>query len=108
MFGAYLRTIGKRRSDSVSKSPGRPTRQRQVGVAAAALTKGQVNAVRAAFKAGARHHELPDSSGFRNRMYGRRWQPISQSGEGTQAADTDTVQSDLKPRIFASQASSGR
>jgi uncharacterized protein (DUF433 family) len=31
---------------------GRPTRQRQVGVAAAALTKGQVNAVRAAFKAG--------------------------------------------------------
>jgi hypothetical protein len=35
-----------------TKSPGRPTRQRQVGVAAAALTKGQVNAVRAAFKAG--------------------------------------------------------
>jgi DNA-binding CsgD family transcriptional regulator len=32
-----------------TKSPGRPTRQRQVGVAAAALTKGQV---RAAFKAG--------------------------------------------------------
>jgi hypothetical protein len=35
-----------------TKSPGRPTRQRKVGVAAAALTKGQVNAVRAAFKAG--------------------------------------------------------
>ena len=35
-----------------TKPPGRPTRQRQVGVAAAALTKGQVNAVRAAFKAG--------------------------------------------------------
>jgi hypothetical protein len=35
-----------------TKSPGRLTRQRQVGVAAAALTKGQVNAVRAAFKAG--------------------------------------------------------
>jgi hypothetical protein len=35
-----------------AKPPGRPTRQRQVGVAAAALTKGQVNAVRAAFKAG--------------------------------------------------------
>jgi hypothetical protein len=35
-----------------TKSPGRPTPQRQVGVAAAALTKGQVNAVRAAFKAG--------------------------------------------------------
>jgi hypothetical protein len=32
-----------------AKPPGRPTRQRQVGVAAAALTKGQVNAVRAAF-----------------------------------------------------------
>ena len=35
-----------------TKPPGRSTRQRQVGVAAAALTKGQVNAVRAAFKAG--------------------------------------------------------
>jgi hypothetical protein len=35
-----------------TKSLGRPTRQRQVGVAAADLTKGQVNAVRAAFKAG--------------------------------------------------------
>ena len=35
-----------------TKSPGRPTRQRQVAVAAAALTTGQVNAVRAAFKAG--------------------------------------------------------
>ena len=35
-----------------TKPPGRPTRQRQIGVAAAALTKGQVNAVRAAFKAG--------------------------------------------------------
>ena len=32
--------------------PGGPTRQRQIGLAAAALTKGQVNAVRAAFKAG--------------------------------------------------------
>jgi hypothetical protein len=31
---------------------GRPTRQRQIRVAAAALTRGQVNAVRAAFKAG--------------------------------------------------------
>jgi hypothetical protein len=35
-----------------TKPPGRPTRQRQIGLAAAALTKGQVNAVRAAFKAG--------------------------------------------------------
>jgi len=35
-----------------TKSPGRPARQRQVGVAAPALTKGRVNAVRAAFKAG--------------------------------------------------------
>jgi len=35
-----------------TKSPGRPTRQRQMRPAAAALTKGQVNAVRAAFKAG--------------------------------------------------------
>jgi hypothetical protein len=35
-----------------TKPPGRPTRPRQIGVAAAALTKGQVNAVRAAFKAG--------------------------------------------------------
>ena len=35
-----------------TKPPGRSTRQRQIGVAAAALTKGQVNAVRAAFKAG--------------------------------------------------------
>jgi hypothetical protein len=32
--------------------PDRPTRQRQIGLAAGALTKGQVNAVRAAFKAG--------------------------------------------------------
>jgi hypothetical protein len=32
--------------------PGRPTRQRQSGLVAAALTKGQVNAVWAAFKAG--------------------------------------------------------
>jgi hypothetical protein len=35
-----------------TKPPGSPTRQRQVGVAPAALTKGQVNVVRAAFKAG--------------------------------------------------------
>ena len=35
-----------------TKPPGRPTRQRQIRPAAAALTKGQVNAVRAAFKAG--------------------------------------------------------
>jgi hypothetical protein len=35
-----------------TKSPGRPSRQRQIGLPAAALTKGQVNAVRAAFKAG--------------------------------------------------------
>ena len=35
-----------------TKPPGRPTRQRQMRPAAAALTKGQVNAVRAAFKAG--------------------------------------------------------
>jgi hypothetical protein len=34
-----------------TKSPGRLTRQRQIGLAAAALTTGQVNAVRAAFKA---------------------------------------------------------
>ena len=35
-----------------TRLPGGPTRQRQIGLAAAALTKGQVNAVRAAFKAG--------------------------------------------------------
>ena len=35
-----------------TKPPGRQTRQRQIRPAAAALTKGQVNAVRAAFKAG--------------------------------------------------------
>jgi hypothetical protein len=35
-----------------TRLPGGPTLQRQVGLAAAALTKGQVNAVRAAFKAG--------------------------------------------------------
>jgi hypothetical protein len=35
-----------------SRMLGRPTLQRQIGLAAAALTKGQVNAVRAAFKAG--------------------------------------------------------
>jgi len=35
-----------------TRLPCGPTRQRQIGLAAAALTKGQVNAVRAAFKAG--------------------------------------------------------
>jgi hypothetical protein len=35
-----------------TRPPGGPTRQRQIGLAAAALTKGQVNAVRAAFEAG--------------------------------------------------------
>jgi hypothetical protein len=35
-----------------TRLPGGPTLQRQIGLAAAALTKGQVNAVRAAFKAG--------------------------------------------------------
>jgi hypothetical protein len=35
-----------------TRLPGGPTRQRQIGLAAAALTKGQVNAVRAAFEAG--------------------------------------------------------
>jgi hypothetical protein len=51
-----------------TKPLGRPTRQRQVGVAAVALTKGQVNAVRAAFKAGvtpariARQFEISQSN----------------------------------------------
>jgi hypothetical protein len=35
-----------------TKPPGRPTNQRQTGLTAAALTRGQVNAVQAAFKAG--------------------------------------------------------
>jgi hypothetical protein len=35
-----------------TKPPGRPTHQRQIRPAAASLTRGQVNAVRAAFKAG--------------------------------------------------------
>jgi hypothetical protein len=35
-----------------TKPPGRPTHQRQIGPAAASLSRGQVNAVRAAFKAG--------------------------------------------------------
>jgi hypothetical protein len=35
-----------------TKPPGRPTRQRQIRPAAASLARGQVNAVRAAFKAG--------------------------------------------------------
>jgi hypothetical protein len=35
-----------------TKSPGRPTHQRQIRPAAASLSRGQVNAVRAAFKAG--------------------------------------------------------
>jgi hypothetical protein len=35
-----------------TRLPGGPTLQRQIGLAAAALTKGQVNAVQAAFKAG--------------------------------------------------------
>jgi hypothetical protein len=34
-----------------TKSPGRPTHQRQIRPAAASLTRGQVNMVRAAFKA---------------------------------------------------------
>ena len=35
-----------------SRLSGRPTHQRQIGRVAAALTKGEANAVRAAFKAG--------------------------------------------------------
>jgi hypothetical protein len=35
-----------------ARPPGKLTRQRQIGLAASALTQGQVNAVRAAFKAG--------------------------------------------------------
>jgi len=35
-----------------TKPPGRPTHQRQIRPAAASLSRGQVNAVRAAFKAG--------------------------------------------------------
>jgi hypothetical protein len=35
-----------------TKSPGRPTHQRQIRPAAASLTRGQVTTVRAAFKAG--------------------------------------------------------
>ena len=37
---------------SPTSTPGRPTHQRQIRPAAASLTRGQVNAVRAAFKAG--------------------------------------------------------
>jgi hypothetical protein len=91
-----------------TKSTGRPTRQRQVGVAAAALTKGQVNAVRAAFKAGVTPARIARHFGISQSNVRKALATISQSGEGTQAADTDTVQSDLKPSIFASQASSGR
>jgi hypothetical protein len=55
MAEASLRNTPAASSDPIpkqAKPPGRPTRQRQIGLAAATLTKGQVNAVRAAFKAG--------------------------------------------------------
>jgi hypothetical protein len=47
-----------------TRLPGRSTRQRQVGVAAAALTKGQVNAVRTAFKAGVRPSRIARQFGL--------------------------------------------
>ena len=44
------------------------------------LTRGQVNAVRSAFKAH-HHRELPESSVSPNRTCGRRWRQMNGSGE---------------------------
>jgi hypothetical protein len=62
------------RTDKISQ-------RRRVDVAEVSLTRGQVNAVRSAFKAGINQQESHDSSGFPNRMCGRRWQVMTRSGE---------------------------
>jgi hypothetical protein len=49
-------------------------KRRHEGNAQVSLTRGQVNAVRSAFKAA-------DSLGFPNRMCGRRWRRMSRRGE---------------------------
>ena len=51
-----------------------PTKtRRHVDIAEVPLTRGQVNAVRAPSRRASRRHGLRGSSGFPNRMCGRRW-----------------------------------
>jgi len=47
-----MSTVSPELAPKQTKPPGRPTRQRQTDLAPTLLTRGQVNAVRAAFKAG--------------------------------------------------------
>jgi len=56
-------------------------KRRHVDIAAVPLTRGQVNAVRAAFKAGITHHGSPDSSGFPNPMRGRHWHRMNRGAK---------------------------
>ena len=49
---ANMSTVSPEPAPKQTKPPGRPTRQRQTDLAPTPLTRGQVNAVRAAFKAG--------------------------------------------------------
>jgi hypothetical protein len=58
-----------------------PSHKRPIKEVAPPLAQGKLNAVRAAFKAASRRHELPDSSEFRSRTCGRRWHPMKLNDE---------------------------
>ncbi len=64
-FETDLATLWSRRRSDLASKPTPPTdKPRQVNISEVSLTRGQVNAVRAAFKAGITPYELRDSSGF--------------------------------------------
>jgi hypothetical protein len=56
-------------------------KRRNVHVTEVPLTRGQVNAVRAAFKAGITSSRIARSSGFPKRMSGKRWHSMNRIGE---------------------------
>jgi hypothetical protein len=72
---------------------------------ASGLTRGQANAVRAAFAAGSRQHELPDSSDYRNLRFARLCLPTSASRRNStfreeEARPTARLSMQSRPLIF--------
>ena len=65
----------------LTKMQSPPTETAKLNTAEAPLTRGQVNAVRSAFKAGITPSRLPESSEFLYRMSGTLWRVMKRSGE---------------------------
>ena len=89
-----------------TKPPGRPTHQRQIRAAAASsLSRGQVNAVRAAFKAGVTPSSIArqfgvSQSDVRKALSSdepKRWSSVPETGEGFEKKRKQRMSRSLRP-----------